>query len=51
MFDESSRVDRPPTTSSHTSNFTAGRPKAALLFRFFGEFRCGVLLLTIILII
>ena len=24
------------------SNFVAGRPKAALLFWFFGDFRCGV---------
>ena len=27
------------------SNFIAGRPKAALLFLFFGGFRCGVWLL------
>ena len=26
------------------SNFIAGRPKAALLFWFFGDFICGVLL-------
>ena len=26
------------------SNITAGRPKAALLFWFFGSFRCGVYL-------
>ena len=25
------------------SNFIAGRPKAALLFWFFGDFRCGAL--------
>ena len=32
-------------------NFIAGRPKAALLFWFFGDFRCGVLLFMIILVI
>ena len=25
-------------------NFIAGRPKAALLFCFFGDFRCGMVL-------
>ena len=29
------------------SNFIADRPKAALLFRFFGDFRCGVLLFSV----
>ena len=33
------------------SNFIAGRPKAALLFWFFGDFRCGVLLIIVILVI
>ena len=33
------------------SNFIAGRPKAALLFWFFGDFRCGVLLFMVILVI
>ena len=33
------------------SNFIAGRPKAALLFWFFGDFRCGVLLFMAILVI
>ena len=32
-------------------NFIAGRPKAALLFWFFGGFRCGVPLFTVILVI
>ena len=31
------------------SNFIAGRPKAALLFWFFGDFRSGVLLFMVIL--
>ena len=31
------------------SNFIAGRPKAALLFWFFGDFSCGVLLFMVIL--
>ena len=33
------------------SNFIAGRPKAALLFWFFGGFRCGVPLFIIMLVI
>ena len=33
------------------SNFIAGRPKTVLLFRFFGDFRCGVLLFIVILFI
>ena len=33
------------------SNYIAGRPKAALLFWFFGDFRCGVPLLIVILVI
>ena len=32
-------------------NFIAGRPKAALLFWFFGDFRCGVPLFIVILVI
>ena len=32
-------------------NFIAGRPKAALLVWFFGDFRCGVLFLFVILVI
>ena len=33
------------------SNFIAGRPKAALLFWLFSDFRCGVPLLIVILVI
>ena len=33
------------------SNFIAGRPKAALLFWFFGDLRCGALLFMVILVI
>ena len=33
------------------SNFIAGRPKVALLFWFFGDFRCGVPLFVVILVI
>ena len=33
------------------SNFIAGCPKVALLFWFFGDFRCGVMLFMVILII
>ena len=32
-------------------NFIAGHPKAALLFWFFGDFRYGVLLFMVILVI
>ena len=31
-------------------NFIAGRPKAALLYRFFGDFRCGMPLFIVILV-
>ena len=31
--------------------FIAGRPKAALLFWFFGDLRCGVLLFMVLLVI
>ena len=31
--------------------FIAGRPKAALLFWFFGDFRCGALLFMVIHVI
>ena len=34
-----------------SSNFIAGRPKAALLFWFFGGFRCGVPLFIVMLVI
>ena len=33
------------------SNFIAGRPKAALLVWFFSDFRCGVPLFIVILVI
>ena len=33
------------------SDFISGRPKAALLFWFFGDFRCGVPLFIGILVI
>ena len=39
--------DDPPTPS----NFIAGRPKAALLFWFMGDFRCGVSLFIVIRVI
>ena len=34
-----------------SSNFIAGRPKVALLFWFFGGFRCGVPLFIAMLVI
>ena len=33
------------------SNFIAGRPKAALLFRFFGDFGCWLSLFIVIRVI
>ena len=33
------------------SNFIAGRPKATLLLWFFGDFRCGLLLFIVFLVI
>ena len=41
----------PPPPLPPPSNFIAGRPKAALLFWFFGDFKRGVLLFMIILLI
>ena len=45
------RVGRPQTSSSPPIIFIAGRPKAALLFWFFGDFRCGALLFMVIHVI
>ena len=42
------RVGRPQTSSSPPVFFIAGRPKAALLLWFFGDFRCGALLFVVI---
>ena len=46
-------VDRKLVEAPTPSNFIAGRPKAALLYWFFSDFRCGVLLfiVTVILVI
>ena len=40
-------VEAPPPPS----NFIDGRPKAALLFWFFGGFRCGVPLFIVMLVV
>ena len=48
------RVGRPQTSSSPPPPpviFNAGRPKAALLFWFFGDFRCGASLFMVIYVI
>ena len=45
------RVGRPQTSSSPPVIFIAGRLKAALLFWFFGDFRCGALLFVVIHVI
>ena len=49
------RVGRPQTSSSPPPPplviFIAGRPKAALLLWFFGDFRCGALLFVVIHVI
>ena len=39
------------STTKTPSNCIAGRPKAALLFWFFGGFRCGVPLFIVILVV
>ena len=39
------------STAKPTSNYIAGRPKAALLVWFFSDFRCGVLLFIVLLVI
>ena len=44
-------VGRPQTSSSPPVIFIAGRPKAALLLWFFGDFRCGALLFVVIHVI
>ena len=44
-------LELPQTSSSPPVIFIAGRPKAALLFWFFGDFRCGALLFMVILVI
>ena len=36
---------------SKKSNFIADRPKAALLFWFFGDFRCGGLLFMVVVVV
>ena len=41
-------VDRKLVKTPLSSNFVAGRPKAALLFWFFGDFSCGVSLFIVI---
>ena len=52
VFEElRARVGRPQTSSSPPVIFIAGRPKAALLFWFFGDFRCGALLFMVIHVI
>ena len=44
-------VDRKLVEAPPPSNFIAGRPKAALLFWFFGVFRCGVPLFIVVLVL
>ena len=44
-------VGRPQTSSSPPVTVIAGRPQAALLFWFFGDFRCGALLFMVIHVI
>ena len=50
-FQLRARVGRPQTSSSPPVIFIAGRPKAALLFWFFCDFRCGALLFMVIHVI
>ena len=44
-------VDRKLVKVPSSSNFISGRPKAAFVFWFFGDFRCGVKLFIVILVI
>ena len=44
-------VQRAITPKVCNQEFIAGRPKAALLLWFFGDFRCGALLFIVILVI
>ena len=44
------RVGRSQTSRIPPSNFIAGRPKVTLLFWFFRDFRCGVPLFIVILV-
>ena len=46
-YTENKLTPQPPPPS----NFIAGRPKAALLLWFFGDFRCGVSLSIVILVL
>ena len=45
------QINRSPPPPPAPSNFIAGCSKAALLFCFFGDFRYGVLLYMVILVI
>ena len=45
------KVSVSKSSSSPPVIFIAGRPKAALLFWFFGDFRCGALLFMVIHVI
>ena len=45
------RVGRPRTGWRPPVVFIAGRPRAALLFWFFGDFRCGALLFVVVHVI
>ena len=49
LEDLRARVGRPKLVQA-PSSFIAGHHKAALLFRFFGGFRCGVPLFIVILV-
>ena len=51
MLKARARVGLVQTSSSSPVIFIAGRPKAALLFWFFGDFSCGALLFMVIHVI
>ena len=48
---ENANFRSPPPPPPPLVIFIAGRPKAALLFWFFGDFRCGALLFMVIHVI
>ena len=52
MYNRFTLDEAPPSLPPHPpGNCIAGYPKAALLFWFFGDFRCGMLLFMVILVI
>ena len=45
------KLVKAPPPHTPASNFSDGRPKAALLFWFFCDFRCGALLFMMVILV